>query len=85
MTLKTGDLAYFDSFAGLVPCKIIAMTGRSGIASTAQEIVLRLTARRGAYRRGEVVLTTGLHAVPRGAVRGNRIRPYQVEVSGHDA
>lgn len=83
-TLRTGQLAYYDSFAGLIPCRVLTITGRPGIASTAQNVTVRLTGARGAYRRGETIHTTGIHAVPRGAVRqvqGNaRIRPYKVEV-----
>ena len=87
--LKTGDLAYFDCFAGLIPCKVLAITGSHGAASTgfassSQTVRFKLTARRGAYRRGEVLESFGLHVVPRGAVRrlqsGERIRPYMVEV-----
>ena len=81
-TLTIGSLAYLDSFAGLVPCKVTAITGRSGFASSAQSVTLLLTANRGAYRKGESIETNGLHAVPRKAVHGkygDRIRVYQVE------
>lgn len=79
LTLKIGDLAYFDSFSGMIPCKVLGITGRSGIASTAQVVAFKLTACRGAYKAGEQLECSGLHVVPRKAVRGNRIRAYQVE------
>lgn len=85
MTLKTGDLAYFDSFAGMVPCKVLSIGGISGLASSAQAVTLVVTATRGAYQKGEVLETSGLHAVPRcahyyGPCGIGRIRAYTVEV-----
>jgi len=83
-TLKTGSKAYWDSFTGLVPASIVSIQGVSGLASTAQIVVLELTGTRGAYRKGERVETSGLHAVPRASVRfrkhGTRILSYRVEV-----
>ena len=80
-TLTIGSLAYFDSFAGLIPCKVLAITGQSGMCGSMQDVTLQLTAARGAYKRGEVLTTWGLHAVPRKSVYGRmrRIRAYQVQ------
>ncbi len=47
MRLNEGDLAYVDSFAGLVPCKVISLDWH---ARTAE---VRITADRGAYKKGE--------------------------------
>ncbi len=80
LTLRSGDLAYFDSFAGLIPCKVLAITGQSGNAGSMQDVKIKLTSDRGAYKRGEVLDYWGLHVCPRGAVHGNRIRCYRVEV-----
>ena len=79
-TLKTGDLAYYDSFAGLIPCKVLAITGRSGRCGSDQSVTVKLTAKRGAWKAGETIHAWGLHVCPRGSVRGNRIKPYNVEV-----
>jgi hypothetical protein len=80
LALSVGCLAYFDSFAGLVPCWIMSMTGPSGTPSTAQRVVVKFTAKRGPYRRGETLETFGLHVLPRGAARRGKhsttIRPY---------
>ena len=81
-TLKVGDLAYWDSFAGLVPCKVMSIEGTSGIASTAQRVEFTLTAARKPYKRGELQEASALHVVPRKSVRGqyrNRIAPYFVQ------
>ena len=80
-TLTIGSLAYFDSFAGLIPCKVVQSVGQSGMASSAQTVTLVLTAARGAYCKGEKIETSGLHAVPRRAIHGRmqRIRAYQVQ------
>jgi hypothetical protein len=85
MTLKTGMLAYFDSFTGLIPCKVVSITGKSGISASSQTVTLQTTAKRSVYDSGETIVTSGLRAVPRDAVRhsrfsGARIRPYAVEV-----
>ena len=76
--------AYFDTFAGLVPCKVIAindanagvkgMDGRDWTGCTSGcEVTFKLTANRGAYKRGEVLTDNALHVIPRSYVRGNRI------------
>lgn len=79
LTLKTGDLAFYDTFAGMIPCKVIGITGRSGPAGSNQTVRFQITAKRGAYKRGEILERWGLHVCPRGAVHGQRIRFYCVE------
>lgn len=59
-------LAYFDSFAGLVPCKVAA-AGRWDDYSAL--VTVKLTATRGAYKRGEVLCVPLRHVVPRTAIR----------------
>jgi hypothetical protein len=80
LTLTVGCLAYFDSFAGLVPCWIVSIDGPAGTPSTSQRVTVRFTAKRGPYRRGEAYETSGLHVCPRGAARFGKhcttIRPY---------
>lgn len=83
--LKAGVLAYWDTFSGLVPCRVRHVrAGRLG-----WEVDITLTAARGPYRRGEIHdgLTTS-RVVPRQCVRKLRSRycspyiiPYQLEVS----
>jgi hypothetical protein len=85
ITLKTGELAYLDTFAGLVPCKVVKMEGASGFPSSSQTVVVKLTTSKGAYRRGEIIESNGLHVVARGAVyvRGGqfRIKAFVMEVA----
>jgi len=69
LSLTTGCLAYFDSFAGLVPCWITSITGPTGTPSTAQRVTVKFTAKRGPYKRGEILETSGLHVCPRSAAR----------------
>ena len=80
LSLTTGCLAYFDSFAGLVPCWIMSIAGPLGTPSTAQRVTVKFTAKRGPYKRGEIHETSGLHILPRGAARFGKhstaIRPY---------
>ena len=84
LELEIGNLAYFDTFAGFIPCWIVAIDGPSGVPSTAQQVTIKLTAKRGAYRRGETLVTSGLHVLPRGAARFGKhcttIRPFLFKV-----
>ena len=51
--LKSGALAYFDTFAGLVPCKVDRIEGADRAdnrPSSEQTAHFTLTAPRGAYR-----------------------------------
>lgn len=73
-------LAYFDSFAGLVPCRILAVDDWSDTSSQAR---VQYTATRGPYKRGEYGTHVLRHVVPRSAVYRSRqacghyrIRPY---------
>ncbi len=82
--LKSGDLAYFDSFAGLVACRVQTITGTSGVASTAQTVRFRITAAGNkTSNRGEILETSALHVCPRNAVHRVglffKIRCYQVQ------
>lgn len=76
-----GCLAYYDSFKGLVPCWITAITGTRGIGSTAQTVTIKFTATRGPFKRGETWITNGLHVCPRGAAKRGKhvtkIMPYE--------
>jgi hypothetical protein len=58
-------LAYFDSFAGLVPCRLLAVGDFSDSGSLAR---IRITAARGPYRRGDLETVSLRRVVPRAAV-----------------
>ncbi|TDC01138.1 hypothetical protein E1091_03465 [Micromonospora fluostatini] len=67
--LKSGDLAYLDVIGTpLVPCRVESVKGRAGAPGTGQEITVKLTADRGAYKRGEVLTFSGSSVVPRSSV-----------------
>lgn len=68
LTLKAGDRAFFDCFTGLVPCRVLSITGKTGPASTAQNVHFKVTKDMGAYHTGEVMESFGLHVVPRQAL-----------------
>jgi len=76
---------YFDGMGGLIPVKVLKITGTSGIASTAQRCTLQVTRSTCGYRRGEVIETFGLHLVPWQAIKQTRyqtyIRPYELTVT----
>ena len=66
-TATSGTKCYLDSFAGLVPAVAVSVADSgNGVGG---KITIRITALRNrAYRRGEIVETNGLHAVPRNHV-----------------
>ena len=53
-----GNLAYYDSFNGLIPCKV---TGYDGYAT----VYFTVTANRGAYHKGEKLSGLPAYVVPR--------------------
>jgi hypothetical protein len=65
--------AYFDSFAGLVPCMATDVhIGPDGFVT----VTAKVTATRGAYERGSVIRTSDRWMVPRHAVRKFRSSPF---------
>lgn len=82
--LKKGCLAYLDSFAGLVPCTVLSITGPSGRASTQQKVRFEVTETVGAYKAGDQDESSSNWVVPRKAIRYSklglaRVLPYRVE------
>lgn len=71
--------AFLDTFAGCIPCKVIrVIDGFAGNPnfeghSSSCVVTVKLTAARGAYRRGEEIESSALHVIPRKHVKGNRI------------
>jgi hypothetical protein len=59
-------LAYYDTFSGLVPCRVISV-------DEAGALTIRLTANRGAYQRGETIQALPQRSVaPRDRIRRRR-------------
>jgi len=70
--------AYLDTFSGLVPCVVECVTLRGGM----QRVVhVRLTATRGAYRRGECLEFLPRYVLPRSCIH---VRCGQYRVWAHD-
>ncbi len=68
---RAGTLAYYDTFAGLIPCKVLEITQICyGFRCGPYDAVrFQLTADRGAYRKGEILTAAASHVPPRGMVR----------------
>jgi len=66
------ELAYFDSFSGMIPCKVINISN--------DKITVKLTGTRGAYKRGEILTFNTLHIVPRESVH---FRKYETTISNN--
>lgn len=85
-SLKIDSLAFYDTFSGLIPCKVTGIEtprDKSGTLASSQDAVsIVLTASRAAYHKGERFTVSALHVVPRKAIHrrcGVRwIRPYTV-------
>ena len=72
-----GELAYLDTFAGLVPCRVVSVDspGSGWVAAGEGEgqLTVRLTATRQAYQKGETLSDrTASQVVPRANVRRTR-------------
>lgn len=77
--LKTDSKAYFDSFSGLIPCKVLSVVkGEFGI-----KVKVKLTKGQGSYKKFEKITESSLHIIPRKSIKyygGNaRILPFNVE------
>jgi hypothetical protein len=66
-----GSLAYFDSFSGLIPCKVLEISDKlksdSKFAGKTSDCIIsvKLTANRRAYKRGEIIKSDALKIIPR--------------------
>ena len=72
---KIGELVYFDSFCGLVKCKIVDITHDS------QKFTIKVTERKHRiYKLGELIESNRLHTIPRNKIYMRsgiyHIRPY---------
>ena len=59
-------LAYLDSFAGIIPCRIVAVGDWNDSGSEAR---IQITTNRKGYQRGEVLTVTLRNVVPRNAIK----------------
>lgn len=83
--LTAGSKAYLDTIdSGLVPCIVLSVAGNSQghICSPSPEVKVRVTAERGAYHKGNVVLSTAFHVCPR-VCRVKRGYHYRIN-TGYD-
>jgi len=67
--IRRGDLAYYESFAGMVPVKVLDQATHRTATGSVDGVIVRVTADRGTYRRGEVMTAAEFAIVPRSHVR----------------
>lgn len=65
--LRAGSLAYLDTLAGLLPCKVLRVWRADEYPT--MRVDVELTATRGAYKRGEQLTYAAKDCPPRDAVR----------------
>lgn len=71
--IMPGTLVYLDTFAGLLPAKVVA-------CHDLHHATVKLTADRGAWRRGERIFTEARYAVPRTLVYQKKRKTVIVNV-----
>ena len=74
-TYGIGTKAYLDTpFAGLIPCIVVGIAGESfgHVAVNTLSLTIKLTASRGAYRRGETIQASAYDCPPRDRVTRRR-------------
>jgi hypothetical protein len=82
-TLRVGDVAKFDAFGGLLPCKVLSLSGSAPYATSAVKARIRITRDIRGYKRGAEIDTSSLHVVPLGAIHRRKycftIGHYSIE------
>jgi hypothetical protein len=82
LLVKVGARAFVDTFAGLLPCRVIAVRGGTGKPEQCTSKIrcdVRLTKTRGAYKKGEVLSDyPSYRIVPPGAVRVTKLGLYRI-------
>lgn len=73
-------LAYYDSFAGLLPCRIVAVGDWNNDGSQAR---IQFTTTRGGYQRGEFCTTKLRNVIPRSAVYRSRQHCGQYRIKSY--
>lgn len=73
-TLKSGMLAFLDSFNGMIPCRVDKIDSGRNCSIT-------VTANRGPYRKGERLTFSSLHVAPRKAVH---FRKYSTTITRYE-
>jgi len=67
--MRRGDLAYVETvFNGLIPVKILDQAAHRTATRTVDGVKVKVTAERGAYRRGEVMTVEEQAVIPRSHV-----------------
>ena len=79
-TFTVGAKCYLDTFSGMVPCVVVGVLRESHgfIVGDRNAVSVRLTADRGAYKRGELIHTSASNVIPR-KMRFVRCGQYRVD------
>lgn len=79
-TFTVGALAYVDTFSGMVPCVVVGVLRESHgfIVGDRDSVTVRLTADRGAYKRGEITSASASNIIPR-KMRFVRSGQYRID------
>lgn len=74
--LQAGSLAYLDTFAGLVPCKVQRVSRSADYPTMRAHVTL--TATRGAYKKGECLEWPAKDCPPRDAIRRTALGQFRI-------
>ena len=81
---KIGDLATYDSFGGMIACKVIAIhpAKQTAFNFAQRQVTIKVTERNHpAYKRGEEYTVNGDMVYPRSAWKRSRRGPSYIIVS----
>ena len=70
-TLRAGSLAYLDTLAGLIPCRVLRVWRADEYPTMRADV--ELTATRGAYKKGERLTYAAKDCPPRDAIRTSEV------------
>ena len=79
-TFTVGAKCYLDTFSGMVPCIVngVSLESYGFIIGDRDAVSVRLTADRGAYKRGELIHASASNVIPR-KMRFVRSGQYRID------
>ena len=79
-TFTVGAKCYLDTLSGMLPCVVVGVFRESHgfIVGDRDSVTVRLTADRGAYKRGEIISASASNVIPR-KMRFVRSGKYRID------
>jgi hypothetical protein len=68
MELKANIAAFFDTFDGLIPCKVLKVSGSSIRPTSAVQVTFRITKTVKAWKENEILTRSSLSVCPKSSI-----------------